>query len=45
MRTGNLPGGKGWLASEAVNLTAICDPIKVKFSPLQALEALRVVRG
>jgi hypothetical protein len=27
MSTRNLPGGKGWLALKADNLTAICEPI------------------
>jgi hypothetical protein len=27
MSTRNLPGGKGWSACEADNLTAICEPI------------------
>jgi hypothetical protein len=27
MSTRNLPGGKGWLACKADNLTAICEPI------------------
>jgi hypothetical protein len=27
MSTRNLTGGKGWLAREADNLTAICEPI------------------
>jgi hypothetical protein len=27
MSTRNLPGGKGWPAREADNLTAICEPI------------------
>jgi hypothetical protein len=27
MNARNLPGGKGWLAHKADNLTAICEPI------------------
>jgi hypothetical protein len=27
MSTRNLPGGEGWLARKAGNLTAICEPI------------------
>jgi hypothetical protein len=27
MSTGNPPGGKGWPAHKAVNLTATCEPI------------------
>jgi hypothetical protein len=30
MSTRNLPGGKGWLAHKAGNLTAICEPTVLK---------------
>jgi hypothetical protein len=40
MSTRNLPGGKGWLARGADNLTAICQPIVYKMWEPQRLTSL-----
>jgi hypothetical protein len=41
MSTRNLPGGKGRLAREADNLTAICEPIVYKMWDPRRLTTLR----
>jgi hypothetical protein len=40
MSTTNLPGGKGWPAREADNLTTICEPIVYKMWEPQRLTTL-----
>jgi hypothetical protein len=40
MSTKNLPGGKGWPARKADNLTAICEPIVKKIWELRRLTTL-----
>jgi hypothetical protein len=45
MSTRNLPGGKGWLARNADNLTAICEPIVWKMWEPRHLTTLRASKA
>jgi hypothetical protein len=48
MNTRNLPGGKGWPACEADNVTTICEPIVYKMwelRPLTTLWAFMALQG